>query len=494
VVVVSPLLSLIDDQVRHARSMHIRAAAAKGGKDFGWHSMAMEGPLLVYITPEQVGMRHDLVQRTHMQEVMHRAQAGHVLAIFLDEAHHVPHSANYRADYDVDSVVALRRLPELKNVIFGGMTATPSVRTIAAVPRALGHADADADGLTVVRQEDGLARTNIYRSFVELNALADVDEQVKTIINDARGARRMMIFCHSPRDVMDVTRSVRTFFSGHLTCAGVWSPSNPAPGSGPRGSPIKASQVASDIQRFRDAKVNVLVTTSYLAEGMDFTGVQYVAVLGLPPRIVPDYVQMEGRIRGTGSATIFHRLGPTRDQLRLENLGKGHWCPRSKAKPPSAKVGFNMFLKPHDPDVAKLMREGIQETYRFAKAAQGGTCLHLLVQDALGEDRSSGNCQQCSVCGPPRSEEGDDQSDAIGGATLVAPKFHHPAMTDAVCALCTAVDLNSHMDGHATRRDVALCLAGPSGHWTRLSWLEGGWRAAPSRPGWPQPAAQTSCA
>ena len=256
-IVVSPLIALMDDQVRALSMAGVRAAALHSGAADGMEIQQRfrDGDLdLLYVAPERAAL-------TGFQSMAQRAQ---VSLLAIDEAHCVSQwGHDFRPEY--------RQLRGLADCLPGvprvALTATADENTRADIADQLGIAHA------LIRVA-GFDRPNIrYRIAERVSA----QQQLAEVIAAHKGSAGI-VYCPT-RDATDrVAESLRA--AGHNALAyhaGMDAPSR-----------------ARNQRLWQEADDGLMVATVAFGMGIDKPDVRYVVHLGLP-KSIEAYYQETGR-------------------------------------------------------------------------------------------------------------------------------------------------------------------------------------------------------
>jgi len=391
--VVSPLVSLMHDQVAALEARGVRATflAATLDTDEVRRRMAALGRgeyQLAYVAPERLafpgfrGLARDL----------------DCPLVAVDEAHCISEwGHDFRPDYlQIGELVA--DLAEAR-VLACTATATPVVRD-----EILARLGLPADTTQLVR---GFARPNLglrvrdTRSGAESHRM--VDEALKEAIGTP-GAARGTAIIYSPTRRQTEEEQARLAKAGWKTAAYH---------AGFDGPTRERAQ-----QRFRDGALEVIVATNAFGMGIDRADVRAVIHLA-PPGSIEAYYQEVGRAGRDGEPAIGMLLTSASDlplRRRLLEL------PTEGSAPDPARVQhrWNLFLE--------LMRW-----------AEGGTCRHDAILRYFGDEAETlAGCGRCDVC-TTLDEPGE--GDAAATAVAVRKALSAVARTHNRFGLQAAVKL-----------------------------------------------------
>lgn len=267
-IVISPLIALMQDQVRALSLAGVRAAALNS--QTGNNSDTMErfrsGDLdLLYVAPERA-----------VTPAFHNlARSAPVSLLAIDEAHCVSQwGHDFRPDY--------RRLKALADALPGiprmALTATADAATRADICQQLGIAP---ERMTVA----GFDRPNIrYEASPRRQASAQLLSFVR-----AQGAVAGIIYCQ--------TRAETERFAGMLASNGMRSWHYHAG--------LPAEERSASQRAFQSAEEGVMVATVAFGMGIDKPDIRFVAHMGLP-KSIEAYYQETGRAGRDGAPAVAH--------------------------------------------------------------------------------------------------------------------------------------------------------------------------------------------
>ena len=285
-IVVSPLIALMEDQVRALRAYGVRAAALNSqSQDSGATIDAMNnGELdLLYVAPERAAL-------SSFRQMVSRAE---IALVAIDEAHCVSQwGHDFRPEY--------RQLRALCDLLPGtprvALTATADVQTRADILDQLGIAE---DRMVVA----GFDRPNIR---YEVRAKSQPMQQLRSFL-DTQAGKSGIIYA-STRSATDKTAAA-------LAAQGF---NTRAYHAGLDPNERRRNQAA-----FVDADDMVMVATIAFGMGIDKPDVRFVAHLGLP-KSIEAYYQETGRAGRDGDPAVAHLLYGADDIARARGwIGEG---------------------------------------------------------------------------------------------------------------------------------------------------------------------------
>jgi len=267
-IIISPLIALMQDQVRALLLAGVRAAAlnSQSANNAGTMARLRDGDLdLLYVAPERA-----------TTESFHRLAADSRIALIaIDEAHCVSQwGHDFRPDY--------RRLRALADALPGvprmALTATADAMTRADICEQLGIQPAR---MTVA----GFDRPNIrYEASPKHHPAAQILAFVR-----AQGAVPGIVYCQTRADAEKV--------SGQLAAAGLRSWCYHAG--------MDAGARMANQQAFQQAEDGVMAATVAFGMGIDKPDIRFVVHLGLP-KSIESYYQETGRAGRDGAPSVAH--------------------------------------------------------------------------------------------------------------------------------------------------------------------------------------------
>ena len=358
-IVVSPLISLMKDQVDGLRECGYPAAALYSGMP----------PEAVRQTEEQlVAGRYRLVfvapERLLTARFLQLIERLNVRAFAIDEAHCISHwGHDFRPEY--------RQLAELKSrfpqasVHAYTATATKRVRTDIAAQLRL------RNPVALVGTFD---RPNlVYRVVPRVDARA----QALEILRRHRGAAAI-VYCISRKD----TESMAAFLQANRLRAAFYH----------------AGMEADERRRTQDAfaaeALDVVAATVAFGMGIDRSDVRCVIHAAMP-KSIEHYQQETGRAGRDGLEAECVLLYSVADVLRWESL-----IEKSAAETDSA------------PEIIAASRELLEHTRRLCT---GIYCRHRKLSEYFGQEYSNPNCHACDVC--------LNEVEGLADATVTAQKI-----------------------------------------------------------------------
>ena len=372
VLVVSPLIALMDDQVAAAREAGLEAGALHthvDGREKGrLRDLAAAGALdLLYVSPERLCVG-DLM----------RELAPRLALIAVDEAHCVSHwGHDFRPEYRQLRPI-LDQAPKVPRMGLTA-TATPQVQDdiclqlgLRSPRRMVGHVD----------------RPNlVYRSLPRLNGTKQVLEVIKRHPDEGG-----IVYAQTRKEVERLAESLK---KEGVQCA-------------PYHAGLDAAVRAKVQAAFVAERLDVVVATIAFGMGIDRSNVRYV-IHANTPKSIEHYQQEAGRAGRDGLPAECVLLASAADLVTHRQL--------------AMKDG------PLSPERAKVLERALRDIGRFAVAP---ICRHRLLTEHFGQPYPPpGTASGSVVRGPSSVVEDSTIRDASSPTT-----DHGPRTTDQSCGAC----------------------------------------------------------
>jgi ATP-dependent DNA helicase RecQ len=358
-IVVSPLISLMKDQVDGLRECGYPAAALYSGMPI--HALreteeqfASGRYRLLFVAPERLLSQHFLRLSEGLQ----------IRAFAVDEAHCISHwGHDFRPEY--------RRLAELKarfpQASLHAYTATATERVRADIVQQLRLRNPEL--LVGIFDRANL----VYRIVPRVDARSQVLEVLRRHPRQAA-----IIYCISRND----TEAMAMFLQA----------------SGLRAAYYHAGMEADERRRVQDAfaseEIDVVAATVAFGMGIDRSDVRCVIHAAMP-KSIEHYQQETGRAGRDGLEAECVLLYSAADALRWESLIEKS---ASDAKAPDEVIAASRELLEH-----------------MRRLCAGGHCRHRKLSEYFGQPYSKPNCEACDIC--------LNEVEGLADATVTAQKI-----------------------------------------------------------------------
>lgn len=305
-VVISPLLSLMQDQVAHLQKLKIQALFINGEVTTAHRKLVMDSLRdpqvekyieLLYITPEMITKSQALISA--LRDLYRR---GKLARIVIDEAHCVSQwGHDFRPDY--------KALGEVRSQFAGvpvmALTATATENVKVDVIHNLGIVNCEVltqsfnrPNLTYEVRSKGKAK----------DVLESIANTIKTVYNNQSG----IIYCLSRKNCESIAESLRKFHNieAHHYHAGM--------------DPAEKNTVQREWQA---GKYNVIVATIAFGMGIDKPDVRFV-IHHTIPKSLEGYYQETGRAGRDGKRSgcyLYYGYQDTSALKRMIDEGEGSW-------------------------------------------------------------------------------------------------------------------------------------------------------------------------
>lgn len=304
-IVVSPLISLMQDQVDHLKALNIHAVAFNGEAPKEYKDMVMgmfkeanpENFIeLLYVTPEMV------IKNKRFQDAMgHLHRKKKLARIVIDEAHCVSQwGHDFRPDY--------KQLGDVRGQLGGvplmALTATATNNVIMDVMHNLGMVDSQ-----VFTQS--FNRANLYYEVRPKTSSPKAIEGIADLIKEKYADQCGIVYTISRKSAEDVAEKLR----GHGIKAAHYHAS------------IEAAAKAETQRKWQTDRIRVVVATIAFGMGIDKADVRFVIHHGIP-KSLEGYYQETGRAGRDGKPSdcyLYYSLADVRILRKLIHSGEGSW-------------------------------------------------------------------------------------------------------------------------------------------------------------------------
>jgi ATP-dependent DNA helicase RecQ len=343
VVVVSPLIALMRDQVSALTRLGIPAGAVHSGQTEEekldvFRRIALGGPFLLYVSPERVA-----------KEGFRKWIAGKPVALFaIDEAHCISQwGHDFREEYGQLSV-----LKELRpDVPVLALTASATPIVIRDIARRLGQKDPK-------RHVHGFYRPNLY---YQVESCDDEDEKIaylKQAISQTPTGR-IIIYCGTRKSVEATAGTLGKTFEG----VGYYH------------AGLSAGDRTATQEEYQAGKIRILCATNAFGMGIDHPDVRLVSHFHMPANIDALYQEM-GRAGRDGQHSTCLMLYSKKDK------------------------GLQSFFITQSDAPAEIKRVKWNTLEALVNYCEGGECRHAGVLTYYQDSQRIEACGHCDTCDP----------------------------------------------------------------------------------------------
>jgi ATP-dependent DNA helicase RecQ len=343
VVVISPLISLMQDQVRSLKALGLPAgclhsAMTDNERREVFAELKQGGPFILYLSPERV-------QKPGFGMWAQRAD---IKLFAIDESHCVSQwGHDFRQDY-----ARLKLLRELRpDVPMIALTATATPEVLVDIIRSLGMK-------TPERHVRGFYRPNLFYQV----SVCENDEQKFEMVKSALRRTtegRAIVYCGTRQGTEELANALATSFEG----VGFYH------------AGLEADERA-EIQRKLDRReIRILCATNAFGMGIDYPDVRLVVHYQMPANIESFYQEM-GRAGRDGAMSRCLLLYSKRDK------GLQSW-----------------FITQSKAEAAVISRRW-RALDAITQFAEGGECRHAGILTYFRDSERIRRCGHCDICAP----------------------------------------------------------------------------------------------
>lgn len=268
-IVVSPLLSLMEDQVRNLNSAGVKSIALNSNNTNiqSWNDAAEGLYSVVYVTPEALVL-------SWFETFLKMVENDKVCLVAIDEAHLVSSWSFFRPDYGKLSQIRIRlsKLSHLKKIPIMTLTATATRRVID-------------DIIKVLQLENPLQITSTYNRPNLFYSIRKRTTIITDLTPDVIGTDSCIIYCTKRVDTEEIADYLVNKLKIAAACyhAGL------------------TNDVRSQVhQQFVSEKIQVIVATISFGIGIDLPSIYRIIHYGVS-KALEEYVQQVGRCSRDGN-------------------------------------------------------------------------------------------------------------------------------------------------------------------------------------------------
>jgi bloom syndrome protein len=386
-IVISPLMSLMQDQVQHLKDLNIQAFSLNGESTKDQRALIMESLRelrveefiqLLYVTPEMLNKSQAMIQAF---ERLHGR--GKLARIVIDEAHCVSQwGHDFRPDYKQLGDMR-RRFPTVPVM---ALTATATENVKVDVIHNLG-----IRGCQEFKQS--FNRPNLIYKVIDKKGL-DILSKITDIINESYAGKTGIIYCLSRKRCEQLAKELQGLgIDAHHYHAGM------------------ESNERKEVQRkWQKGEYHVIVATIAFGMGIDKPDVRFVIHYSLP-KSLEGYYQETGRAGRDGKLSGCYLFYGNQDTIVLRRLikdGDGSWDQKDRQ--------FGM----------------IRNVVQFCENRTD--CRRVQILGYFGEQFSKENCKAtCDNCSSDNNLETKDMSDYATAVVRLVKEIQDTNVTLHYC-------------------------------------------------------------
>jgi bloom syndrome protein len=290
-VVITPLLSLLSDQVNKLRerginACYIRSSMSNEEKESVLHEMTLKDTCykLFYLTPEAATSERLMMHFDQMNKV------GVLGRFVIDESHCIDTwGSSFRPSYAELGCLRAFKRP------FHAFTGTATVRTQNVIVERLHMEDPD-----IIKMPS--ERSNLFFKVIPKNDQKSKDDVVKLIIDDFRD-KCGMVYCSTRRDTKDLAFLLKTRGISAVHYDGA----------------LDDMEKEQNSSAWLSGRAKVICATKAFGMGIDKQNVRFV-IHHTIPESMEDYFQEAGRAGRDGLPSICILLYRFEDRLKILNF------------------------------------------------------------------------------------------------------------------------------------------------------------------------------
>ena len=343
VLVISPLIALMQDQVRTLSQMELRAGCLHSAQSAEERRLVFAqirrgGPYILFLSPERV-------QMPGFAEWL----GGQDVSLFaVDEAHCVSHwGPDFRTDY-----ARLSRLRETKpEVPILALTATATPQVLDDIIHSLGMRRPD-------RHVYGFYRPNL---FFQVSACENDEEKVRTVINALRATPegRVLIYCGTRHG----TEALALELSKSFPKVGYYHAG-------------LSSERRAEIQKDMDeGRLRILCATNAFGMGVNYPDVRLVVHYNMPANLESFYQEM-GRAGRDGRMSRCLLLYAKKDR------------------------GLQIYFIQKSRAETRVIASKWRALEAMIQFAEGNECRHAQILSYFRDHERITSCGHCDICSP----------------------------------------------------------------------------------------------